>query len=149
MLLILFLLIPSFGHAQSEAKIQKKFLAKLNTILENSKEQHWNYSGKMSIDSAFAINNKGILSSTVRYSNESSFIKVRMAVPLNRIKAVLYDHYIILKTDGNEVQVSEFLGDQPEPTEIYQNYLFHIGVPPNDGFQEKEKLEKLLLQLNK
>lgn len=143
----LFLLAPIFGSAQSKAKTQKKFLAELNTILQNSKEQSWNYPGKMSIDSAFALNKNGILSSTVRYSNDDSFIKVRMQIPLNKIKSIGYDLFLILISEENNVDVSEFVGDQTEPTNQYKYNLFHIGVPLGDGFFEKEKLENLVRKL--
>jgi hypothetical protein len=80
----LFLLLCSsfVCHAQTKKKSEQEFLKQLNSILKNSKQQHWAYEGNaMSIDSAFAINKEGILSVTVRYTSNTSFVRVRMTAP--------------------------------------------------------------------
>src|SRR6478752_3658048 len=88
-------ILQSPTQAQSKQKAEKEFLKQLNSILKNSKQQHWAYEGNvMSIDSAFAINKEGILSVTVRYTSDTSFVRVRLAAPVSKIDTVRYDLYM-------------------------------------------------------
>lgn len=147
LILFAFFLFPGLSNAQSKAKIQKKFLAELNTIIKNSKEHHWNYSGEMSVDSAFAINKNGILSVTVSYKTDSSSTRVRMEAPVNKIKSVDYDRYLILFFKENEVTVFESEKGSTVQMEPFKTNLFHIGIPSKDGFYERQKLQDLLEKL--
>jgi hypothetical protein len=63
--------------AQSKQLVEKEFTKELNSILKNSKEQHWKYTGVMTIDTAFAINKEGVLSVTVRYNNDGNVVRTR------------------------------------------------------------------------
>ena len=148
-LLSFFLLLPIHLSTQTRKESQTTFLSELNDVLKNSKDQHWKYPGEMTIDSAFAINKKGIMSVTVRYKTDSSFVRVRMEAPINRVKKVAYDLYLILQYDQNEVTVFESENGSEELKEQLKTDLFHIGVSLNNGFYEQEKLRKLLKNLQK
>lgn len=95
------------ASAQSKKKAEKEFVAALNSVLKNSKEQHWRYTGKMTIDSAFAINKEGILSVKVRYTDEGSVVITRMEAPVKNIQSVAYDLYLILEYETDEITVYE------------------------------------------
>lgn len=120
------------------------FLYELNGILKNSKLQHWGYEGIMTIDSAFSINKDGILSLTVRYATDSSFIRTRMEAPVYKIESVSYDLYLILEYQGGEVTVYESEPGKNELVPLNKSNLFDIGVPQKDGYIQQEKLQKLL-----
>lgn len=131
--------------AQSKQKAATAFLNELNYILKNSKEQHWKYTGTMTIDSAFAISKAGILSVTVRYTNEDgSYVRSRMEAPVNKIKKVAYDLYLILEYKEDEVTAYESEANSNELKELEKTNYFHIGVPDSDGYTRQEKLQRLL-----
>lgn len=135
--------------AQPQQKAEKDFLNQLNSILKNSRQQHWNFEGAMTIDSAFAINETGVLSVTVRYTNDTSFVRVRMAAPVNKIKGVAYDLYLILEYKDELVT---FYASEPgsnELTEKGKTNLFHIGAPLPEDVKSQEKLQKALDKLLK
>jgi hypothetical protein len=142
--LVSFLLAPTVATAQSKQKAEKEFLAHLNDILKDSDEQHWKYKGVMTIDSAFAINKEGILSVTVRYTDDTSFIRTRMEAPVKNIKWVAYDLYLILEYKKEEVTVYESEVNSNELKEISKTNYFHIGAPLPEDMKRQEKLQRLL-----
>ena len=146
--IVAFFLFPGWSNAQSKSKIQKKFLTELNTILKNTNQHHWNYEGKMKIDSAFQINKKGVLSVTVSYKTDSTSTKVKMEAPFNKIKSVDYDLYLILFFEENDVTISETFKENPERNNQYQTNLFHIGIPREDGLLVKDQLQKMVDQFS-
>jgi hypothetical protein len=136
--------------AQSKLKAEKEFLTQLNTILKKSKQQHWKYKGTMNIDSAFAINKEGILSVTVHYTDEdSSVVRMRMEAPANKILLVAYDLYLILEYKEDEVTVYESEVNSKELKKLHNTNLFHIGAPLSNGYNQREKLQKLLEKMLK
>jgi hypothetical protein len=145
--ILLFSLCLLFHHsvcAQSKQKAEKEFLTQLNYILKISQRQHWNFNGQMTIDSAFAINKEGILSVTVRYATDTSFVRVRMAAPVNKIISVAYDLYVIL--EYKEDVVTSFQSD-PGSILLKENgtgSMFHIGAPFPEDVKYQEKLQKAL-----
>ena len=147
--LILVLLLPIMTSAQTKQKAEKEFVNELNSILKNSPSQHWGYEGSMSIDSAFAISPAGILSVTVRYKTDTSFVRARMQAPVSKIINVAYDLYLILAYKTEEVTIYNSEEQSEELKEIGKSIYFHIGEPVGDGFKEKEKLQKLLDKLLK
>ena len=90
---------------QSKIRAEQQFLKALNTILKESKQQHWDYEGKMTIDTPFLISKTGILSVTVRYNDNDSIVRARMEAPIKKIKSVLYDLYLILDFEEPIVDV--------------------------------------------
>jgi hypothetical protein len=79
-------ILPPAATAQAKQKAEKEFVGQLNHVLNISRQLHWAYEGNaMTIDSAFAINKEGVLSVTVRYTNDSSFTRVRMEAPVSKI----------------------------------------------------------------
>ena len=96
-LVMLYFIQPVSLQAQSKQKAEKEFLAELNNILYKSRKQHSLYEGIMTVDSAFAINKEGILSVTLRYTNDSSYKRVRLQAPVKDISLVRYDLYLILE----------------------------------------------------
>lgn len=143
--LIFFLLAPTVTPAQSQQKAEKDFLKQLNGILKDSKEQHWKYQGVKTIDSSFAINKAGILSVTVRYTNEDGhFIRTRMEAPIKTIKWVAYDLYLILEYKTDEVIAYESVENSNELKEVYKTNYFHIGAPFPEDMKHQKKLQQLL-----
>jgi len=149
LIIIILLLIPVHALSQTKEKAQNIFLKELNNILQNSDQQHWKYSGKMSIDSAFSINEKGNLVATVRYKTDSSFVRTKMEAPINKAKAVGYDLYLILEYVKDDVIISESARNSNELVNKFRSNLFHIGIPLQNGYKEQEKLQYLLKQLLK
>jgi hypothetical protein len=147
--LIYALLVPTMAFAQSKQKAEKDFVNQLNSILKNSSEHdHWLQSGTMTIDSAFAINKAGILSLTVRHTDEdSSFVRARMEAPINKIQRIAYDLYLILEYKADEVTVFKSATNSNELTEDHKTHYFHIGAPWPEDRKHQEKLQKLLDKL--
>jgi len=129
--------------AQSKQKAEQNFLKQLNSILKNSKNQHWAYEGVMHIDSAFAINKAGLLSVTLRYTTDSSLKRVRMVAPVGKIAGVIYDIYLILEYKKPLVDIYESDSNSTVLKEAGHNILFHIGFAhPDQGEAQQEKLQK-------
>ena len=151
LLLFLFisLCLPFYVHAQTKQKAEKEFLKQLNTILKNSKEHdHWLQTGTMTIDSAFAINKAGILSLTVRHTDDdSSFVRARMEAPINKIQRIAYDLYLILEYKTDEVTVFKSATNSNKLVEDHKTNYFHIGAPWPEDMKHQEKLQKLLDKL--
>ena len=138
------LLLPIAATAQSKEKAQAAFLAALNKIISNSKEQHWAYKGVMTIDSAFAINKKGDLSVTVRYTEDTDVVIARIVAPVKKKMRVAYDLYLILEYNANDVSAYETAKNSNHLIELEKTNYFHIGVPLYEGYKQQEKLQKLL-----
>lgn len=152
LLLFLLLFSSSLSLAQSKEKAQTAFLKELNTILQNSKEYDWNYFMQevetVKIEKTFAINND-ILSVSINYKIGDSITTITMEAPVNKIKSVNYDHYLVLEFETDEVTNQQYISNSEIiETTTKQNY-FHIGTPIKDGRKEREKLEKLLEKLLK
>ncbi len=135
--------------AQTKQKAEKAFVAELNKIISNSKEQHWAYKGVMAIDSAFAINKKGDLSVTVRYTEDNDVVIARMVAPIKRKMRVAYDLYLILEYNDNYVSSYETAKNSTHLKELEKTNYFHIGVPLYEGYEQQKKLQKLLDNLLK
>lgn len=148
-LLYFSLLLPVAATAQTKQKAETAFLAELNKIISNSKEQHWAYKGVMTIDSAFAINKKGELSVTVRYTEDTDVVIARMVAPVKRKMRVAYDLYLILEYNDNAVAAYETAKNSTHLKELEKINYFHIGVPLYEGYKQQEKLQQLLDNLLK
>ena len=146
LIIFLVLLLPFITTAQSRQKAEKKFLAELNSILKNSKDNdHWNKPGLMSIDSPFAINTQGILSATVRFKDEDGeVIRARMQAPVEKIVDVAYDLFLILDYKTDEVIKYESEVNNELLNEMYKSNYFHVGEPVSDGYKKQKKLQGLL-----
>ncbi len=103
------------------------FLAELNKIISNSKEQHWAYKGVMTIDSAFAINKKGDLSVTVRYTEDTDVVIARMVAPIKRKMRVAYDLYLILEYNDNYVSSYETAKNSTYLKELKKPIIFTLA----------------------
>lgn len=146
---ILSLIQPVSLQAQSKRKAQKEFLAELNTILKRSSRQRSGYAGTMTIDSAFAISKKGILSVTVRYTSNSRFVRVRTTAPVNKIDNLRYDLYMILEYKDPLVTFYESATDSNSLVETGKGGWFHVGAPLPEDIMYKEKLQAALDKLLK
>lgn len=144
MIVFALLFVQTTVIGQSKAKAEKQFLKELNTILKNAKQHHWDYEGKMTIDSLFAISKTGILSMTVRYTNDESFIRARMAAPVDKIKNVLYDVYLILQFETPLVTIYNSNLGEEMLIETGISNLFHIAAPLKNGEQQEIKLQQAL-----
>ena len=145
------MLLPITAFSQTKEKAQNALVKELNTILRISDQHHWAYEGKMTVDSAFAIDKNGILSMTVNYKTDSTNIKVRMEAPIYKARSVLYDLYLILEYGQDEVKVFEIVNEtgKKEEKHEYKNSLFHIALPLEKGYEKQKKLENLLQKVLK
>jgi hypothetical protein len=134
---------------QSKAKAEKQFLMELNTILKNAKQYHWDYEGKVSIDSPFTISKTGILSVTVRYNENGSLVRARMDAPVNKIKNVLYDLYLILEFEEPLVNIYTSKPGTLLLKKKENSQYFHIAAPVKEGYQQEKRLQQLLENLMK
>lgn len=152
--LIFFALLfcSAFVVAQSKQKVQSAFLKQLNATLINSKEYGWNFFMKevdaVTIEKPFTINND-LLSVSINYIVGESITTITMEAKVNKIKSVIYDHYLVLFFDGEEVTKYEFLPNSKTLDKTNMQSYFHIGTPIRDGDKEIEKFEKLLENLLK
>lgn len=168
LLLIGCTLFTQGATAQSKQKAEKAFLKELNNILKKTPYHHWafeprpqldsNYEpipvskdarSNMRIDSAFAINAAGTLSVTLRYLNDSSFVRARMEVPVKDIKSMEYDLYLILGCKADAVVGYTSAEGSELFVETERTNLFHLGLPAYDGYYQREKMQKLLDNLLK
>lgn len=146
---ISFIFVSISAIGQSKIKAEQQFLQALNTILRQSKQQHWDYEGKMSIDSPFAISKTGILSVTVRYNDNGSLVRARMDAPVNKIKNVLYDLYLILEFEEPLVNLYTSKPGTLVLKKKENSQYFHIAAPVKEGYQQEKRLQQLLENLMK
>jgi hypothetical protein len=118
-----------------QSNFQQRFVDELNKILLTTPHMDWKFEGKMKIDSMFFVDKNGMLSVTLRYITDSSFYKVRMEAPLNKIKYIDQDIYIFLRFKENDVKL--YTSDLGNENLIYRENLniFHIGEPA-DGINQ-------------
>lgn len=140
------------GFAQSKEKAQTAFLKELNTILQNSKDYAWNdfmqEVSSVKIEKPFAIIDD-VLIVKLTYKVADCTTRITMSAHVAKIKSIVYDHYLVLQFDEDEVVKEQFLpNDDVVSAATAQNY-FHIGTPVKDGRKELGKLEKLLEKLLK
>jgi hypothetical protein len=134
--------------AQSPAELQKQFLAQLNSILRSSPQHHWAYEGeKMKIDSPFAVSREGLISVTLQYSTDTTSYKVRYTAPLNSIKKVVQDVYLILEYSSDAMIAYKKERGSNEWQEILRRNYFHIGVMGENPLRVEDVRHTLALLL--
>lgn len=139
-IILAFCCLSLAGFAQPKSKAEKDFLKELNEILKESVNQHWEFDGKMSVDSPFAINGQGLLTSTVKYTTDTSVTRVRSEAPLNKITFVRQDVYIYLEYRDKSVMVYEQKNNKDWLIK-FKRSMFHIGMGDDDG-KQAEKVQK-------
>ena len=144
--LVIFLTVAQFSSvlAQSKTKSEKIFVQELNTVLKNSKRHASNYEDKMTIDTLFAINKEGILSVTLRYTNDSSYKRVRLQAPVKDISLVLYDLYVILEYTNELVTYFESPWGSEVLYETGKGERFHVGAPLPENVAYQQRVQKAL-----
>jgi len=134
--------------AQSKQKATKAFLQQLNDIIKKSPGQHWAYEqDTMTVDSAFAINAQGILSVTIRYTNDTGVTIIRTAAPVNKIERIAYDLYLILEFKDDLVTFYKTETPGGPLKETGKAHLFHIGAPLPEDVKYQVKLQQALDKL--
>ncbi len=148
---LLLLLMPIIASTQTKQKAEKEFVAELNSILKKSTDNdHQNQKGVMTIDSTFTINKEGILSVTVRYTEEDAgFVIIRREAPVNKIWRIAYDLYLLLEFKTDEVTMFKSATNSNELKEVLKTNYLHLGKPIKDGYKQQEKLQQLLNKLLK
>ncbi|MEO6583601.1 MAG: hypothetical protein ABIO05_04715 [Ferruginibacter sp.] len=119
-------------NAQSKQKAEKEFLKELNEIIKESPNQHWEFNGKMSVDSPFTITPSGHLSVTVKYITDTATVWVRSEAPVNKITFAKEDVYTYLEFRDKSVMVYEKSKGKDWSIRFKRN-MFHIGVADDDG----------------
>ncbi len=117
----------------TELEIPKKtisardmFIKKLNLVLSTTSKMDWKFDGTMTIDTPLHVDNSGFLSVTVRYKTDTTFYRVRMEAPINKISSIDMDIFLILFYKDNDVSV----------------YVSDFG---DENLRFKEKIQMLLL----
>ena len=151
LLLFIVLTIPSLkSSAQAPPKAALEFVKLLNTIAYlTAVPSPWEYEGKFSIDSAYAISKTGLLSTTFRYTTDTSVLRIRMTVAVADIRDIFYDYYIGLVCYSDAVTIYESKTNNSELIESGKNYLFHVGISDYEGEKQQAQLQKVLVQLKK
>jgi hypothetical protein len=101
------------ASAQTKAKDQKAFLNALNRLIANTTSQHWAYETPFRIDSAFHIIGD-TLSATFQYTDSFTY-RIRYAAPIDKIKRIDHDVYLILIVP-------------PKLVNMYENRRQRLGV---------------------
>ena len=142
------LLVALQSNAQTRKKAELEFIKRLNTIANNSvAPSPREFEGKYSIDSAYAISKTGLLSTTFRYTTDTSFFRMRLTVPISKIRDIFYDYYLVMVCDPNAVTIYRSATNRKAVKESGNDYLFHIGVPVSAGEVQQEKLQQALVAL--
>lgn len=149
LLLFIVLTIPLLkSNAQAPPKAALEFVQILNDIAyHTSAPSPWQFEGKFSIDSAYAISKSGLLSTTFRYTSDTSILRIRMTVAVADILDIFYDYYIGLVCYSDAVTIYEATSSGSALIESGKKYLFHVGISDNEGEKQQEQLKKMLVQL--
>jgi len=149
LLLFILLTIPLLkSNAQAPPKAAREFVKLLNKIAyHTSAPSPWQFEGKFSIDSAYAISKSGLLSTTFRYTSDTSILRIRMTVAVADIRDIFYDYYIGLVCYSDAVTIYEATSSSSALIESGKNYLFHVGISDYEGEKQQEQLQKMLVQL--
>lgn len=137
--------LSHIASAQSKLKAEKDFLKELNDILKASPNQHWEFDGRMGIDSPFTINSQGNITITVRYTTATTVMRVRTEAPVNKITFVKQDVYVYLEYRDKSVTVYEQNNNKDWSIKFKRNML-HLGIGDEDGKQAdkvQQKFDKL------
>lgn len=147
-MLLLFVVVsflqPQIALSQSRKKAETEFVKQLNIVLKNSLRQHSFYEGTMTIDSAFAIHKQGLLSVTVRYTNNTGFKRVRLEVPVGAIRTVRYDLYLILECANDMVTIFESEPGSEELKEVNRGAWLYVGAPLPEDVVYQQRVQKAL-----
>ena len=148
LLSIVFTITVYCSNAQAPPKAALEFVELLNDIAyHTSTPSPWQFEGKFSIDSAYAISKSGLLSTTFRYTSDTSILRIRMTVAIADIRDIFYDYYIGLVCYSDAVTISEASSSSSTLIESGKNYLFHVGISDYEGEKQQEQLQKMLVQL--
>jgi hypothetical protein len=137
------------GQRVDREQTEKEFLSVLQTALEIGIQQINPEEPSCTIDSAFSIDDKGVLSLTLRYQKkDSSFYLQRYAVPLYLISNVFYDIYIGLECYNDAVYIRRSKKNTSYYNQYAETRLWHIGMLPETKGQElQQKLTALVREL--
>ena len=137
------------GQSRTHEQVEKEFLSTLQTALEIGIQQADPEEPACTIDSAFAIDEKGVLSLTLRYQKkDSSFYLQRYAVPLHLISQVFYDVYIGFECYYDAVYVRRSKKNTTYFNQYAETRLWHIGqLPERKGLELQQKLFALVREL--
>jgi hypothetical protein len=135
-LLLLCCIMASFrlvAQGLNRELAKKELLKTLQQALEVGIDQTDPEDPKCSIDTAFAINENGILSLTLRFqNNNSSFYIQRYTVPLPLVSNVFYDVYIGLESYNNAIYIRRTKKNTTNFNQYALTNLWHIGKLPED-----------------
>jgi hypothetical protein len=126
-LLVLPLIISNTTiRAQTKEIAQKEFLEAINKVASVAKQQHWAYEDPFTVDSAFHFLGD-TLTATFKFKTDSNSYRIRYTAPINQIKGVFHDMYLILTFKSKSVNVYEEMGNTPWQF-AEKRMVFHIGL---------------------
>jgi hypothetical protein len=98
-----------FGIGAAAGQLRQQtctaLVKELNAVLHSTPGLHWQHTGVMQVDSAFALKPNGELSVTVRYYTGNSFYRVRMCAQIQHVRTVQDQVYLLLEFNENVVYV--------------------------------------------
>ena len=138
--------------AQTKQKAEAAFLKEINMLFADTSAQNQGigFPDPKIIDAPFAIDKEGNLTVTIRRTNTDATVEIsKMEAPINKIKQVVYDLYLILEFKDEGVT---WFKQEPHSTAIAEstkNKYLHLGIPFPESEQHQIKLQKLLDELLK
>ncbi len=151
-LLCCFTFVVNLTTAQPKQKAETAFLAKLNSALNTSdtESRGYGFPDLKIIDTPFSIDNKGNLLLTIRRINaDSTFVISKMEAPVNKIKHVAYDLYLILEFEGNNVTWQTLEPNSNNIEKSYKTNELSVGAPWPEDKRHQIELQILLNEVLK
>lgn len=147
LIIIYTLLLSVNSFAQSKQKAEKALLKKLNFLYADTKaeDEGIGFPDKKTIIAPFAINKEGILSVAVKRINDDGSSEIsKMEVPMNKLKEVLYDMYLILLFEKDTITWATYEPDEKTIKETSKSTMLHIGIPLPEDESHQIKLQQLV-----
>ncbi len=150
-IILLLILSTHYSLAQPTNKYQKELVKELNEVLKHNLPMsfYYGYEGKFEIDSFFAVTNEGILSVTYKITNDTSYHRIRMTAPLNKIEYVDGDGGLSLSDNSVQIFVSSNEHTDWQKSNESSHRLWFERLPKEDKYADKRhEISKLIDMMN-
>lgn len=149
---LLFVLLPIMAFSQTKQQAEIAFLEELNILFADTtaESQGMGFPDKKIIEAPFTINKEGVLTVTLKRINADATVEIsRMEAPINKIKQVVYDLYLILEFKDEDVTWLKFAPNSTTIADTSSGKYFHIGIPLPEDERHQIKLQKMVDELLK
>lgn len=142
-----FVLVISKLQAQPGVQLKNELLRQLNTWAAQPGEHHFAYTNMTKkVDTPYVISQDGMLSVTFSYTTDTSYHRVRQIAPLEKVKAVIQDVYLLLLFDEEDV-LFYHSDEQGKPLMAAgKGSLFHVSMGDDDNTR-RDSLRSILSRL--